>query len=228
MTRFRFAPSLAGLFLSLGVALTLPARSSEKPRYPLDLGRIRAGPKELASSRTSTVTSAHPFATEAGLEMLRRGGNPMDAAVAATMVTGVVDYGKTSFAGGGQLTYWEARTGRTVVINHEPNAVREDVRPYSREREAQTGRSIRVPGSIAGFHLAVEKYGRRPWKEVLEPAIFYAENGYPINDDAYANMREYYAALTLRPSARKAFAPEGFLPPVNSLFKQPEMAATLR
>jgi gamma-glutamyltranspeptidase len=82
----------------------------------------------------------------------------MDAAVAATMVTGVVDYGKTSFAGGGQLTYWEARTGRAVVINHEPNAVREDVRPYSREREAQTGRSIRVPGSTAGFHLAVEKY----------------------------------------------------------------------
>jgi gamma-glutamyltranspeptidase/glutathione hydrolase len=143
-------------------------------------------------------------------------------------VTAVVDYGKTSFAGGGQLTYYEARTGRTIVINHEPNAVREDIRPYNREREAQTGRSIRVPGSIAGFHLALQKYGARPWKEALEPAIFYAENGFPINDDAYANMKDYYAALTLRPAVRNAFAPNGFLPPVNSLFKQPDMAATLR
>ena len=174
------------------------------------------------------VTTAHPFATHAGLAMLREGGNAVDAAVAATMVAAVLDTGKTSFAGGGELTYYSASTGKTVVINFEPNAVRDDVKPYVPERDSRTGRSIRVPGTIAGLHLGTSKYGALSWSKVMEPAIFYAENGFPLHGDAYATLRGEYATLTLQPSGRQVFAPDGFLPAVGSLFKQPELAATLR
>ncbi len=224
----KYVLTIESTAIVLLLLLAVPSASQDAGPYPLEGVPIGTGLKELASSPRSMVTSAHPFATHAGLRMLRRGGNAMDAAIAATMVVAVVDYGKTTFAGGGQLTYFEAKTGKTIVINAEPDAFVQDVLPYDREKDGLTGRSIRIPGSIAGFHLAIDKYGALPWKQVMEPAIFYAENGFPINDDAYANMRSYYNTLTLHPSARQTFAPEGFLPRVGALFKQPELASTLK
>ena len=159
--------------------------------------------------------------------MLRRGGNAMDAAIASTLVVGVTE-GNTSLAGGGALTYYEAKTKKTIVINFEPNGFKEDVLPYTQERDSLTGRSTKVSGSFAGFYLASQKYGVLPWRQLLEPAIFYAENGYPINGHAYSTMRQYYATLTLQPSGRQIFAPDGFLPKVGELFKQPELAETLK
>jgi gamma-glutamyltranspeptidase / glutathione hydrolase len=201
---------------------------SGQARYPQEPVLIEPGLQELASSPVSMVTTAHPFATGAGLEMLRRGGNAIDAAVAAAMVLAVVDTGLTSFAGGGELTFYEATTKKTITLDFDPNAVEADVLPYDRARDETSGRAIRVPGSIAGFYSAIHEYGSLPWKEVLEPAIFYAENGFPINGQAYSTMQQRYDALTLRPSGRRIFAPNGFLPPVGSIFKQPEMADTLK
>jgi gamma-glutamyltranspeptidase/glutathione hydrolase len=206
----------------------LPLYGAPPAKYPLEPALVDAGIKELATSKLSMVTTAHPFATNAGLEMLRRGGNAMDAAIAATMVVAVLDAGLTSLGGGAQLTYYQAKTNTTIVINLEPNAFRDDVMPYNPERDNLTGRSIRVPGSFAGLHLAVQKYGVLPWKEVIDPAIFYAENGFPLYGAAYTAVRRNYETLTLHPSATQLFAPDGFLPPVGALFKQPELADTLK
>ncbi|PYT14968.1 MAG: hypothetical protein DMG59_15470 [Acidobacteria bacterium] len=210
------------------IAVGFPLLLYPQGKYPMEPVSIEPGPRELASSRVSMVSSAHPFATDAGLEMLRRGGNAMDAAIAATMVTAVVDVGLSSFAGGGTFTYYDSKTKRTIVLNFEPNAVKEDVMPYKADRDGVTGRSIRIPGAIAGFHLAIQKYGALSWKEVLEPSIFYAENGFPLYGTAYAIMQDRYITLTMQPSGRRIFAPNGYLPPVGAIFKQPEMAATLR
>lgn len=207
---------------------TPPENPQEATRYPMEPVFVEPGLRDLAQSRTSMVTTPHPFATAAGLEMLRQGGNAVDAAVASAMVVAVIDTGLTSLAGGGELTFYNAKTKKTTVINFEPNAVREDVKPYNNERDNVTGRSIRVPGSFAGFHLAIQEYGALPWKKVVEPAIFYAENGFPIHGDAYSSMNRNYSTLTLLPSGRGMFAPNGFLPGVGSIFKQPEMAETLK
>jgi gamma-glutamyltranspeptidase/glutathione hydrolase len=102
---------LRALLLILG----LPALSL-RGQYPMEPALVEAGPKDLASSKISMVTSAHPFATYAGLEMLKRGGNAMDAAIAATMVVAVLDAGLTSLGGGAQLTYYQAKTKKTIVI----------------------------------------------------------------------------------------------------------------
>ena len=213
---------------SILVALFLPLASASQHQYPLDTNYIRLGYKELATSRGSMVASPHPFATEAALEMLRRGGNAVDAAVAAAAVAAVVDNGKTSFGGGGGLMYWNATSGKAIALNFEAHAFAEDVLPYKRERDGRTGRSIRVGGAVAGFHKAVEKYGKLDWKDILEPAIFYAENGFPIHDEAYATMKTNYTTLTLHPSGKRLFAPDGFLPGVGEIFMQPELAKTLK
>ncbi len=216
------------LAFSTLAALCLPLLSASQHRYPLESDFIRLGHKELASSRGGMVASPHPFATEAALEMLRRGGNAVDAAVAAAAVAAVVDNGKTSFGGGGGLVYWNATSGKAVALNFEAHSFGEEVLPYNRQRDGRTGRSIRVGGAVAGFHAAVDKHGKLDWKDVMEPAIFYAENGFPIHDEAYATMKANYATLTLHPSGRRLFAPDGFLPGVGETFKQPELAETLK
>jgi len=80
--------------------------------------------------------------------------------------------------------------------------------------------------NIAGLYYATQKYGALPWRQVMEPAIFYAENGFPVYPGAYIINSDRYAALTLRPNVRQLYAPNGFLPPMGSIFKQPELAAT--
>lgn len=205
-----------------------PVPAEAQARYPTEPAFLEPKLKPLAQNPHSMVSSAHPFATFAGQEMLRRGGNAMDAAVAATLVSGVVDTGLTSLAGGGVLTYYDAKAKRAIAINFEAKATPEDVKPYNRPRDTRTGRSIRIPGTFAGLHYAQQRYGELSWQEVLEPAIFYAENGFPIHALAYVTMRRNYNTLTLHPSGRRIFAPDGFLPPVGSVFKQSELAETLK
>lgn len=220
--------ALVRAVLLIAVAAFPLQSQTPEPSYPLEADGLSAGIKPLASSPRSMVTSAHPFATSAGLRTLERGGNAMDACIAATLVVAVADYGLTSVAGGGQLTYYDAESNETIALNMEPNAVLEDVGTYSRDEHGKTGRGVRVPGSIAGFHYAVTEHGRLSWEEVLEPGIFYAEEGIPVNGPAYSNLEDHYATLTLHEPARRIFAPEGFLPPVNSRLKQPELAESLR
>lgn len=214
-------------FILIVSVFSLQSTQKVTAEWPMEPSVVYPELKELSSSRESMVVAAHPLATNAGLEMLRRGGNAMDAAVAATMVMSVMQW-NVSLAGGQQLTYYDAKNKKTIVINAEPNSFKEDVMPYNPERDNITGRSIRVPGSFAGFYLAQKKYGRLPWKEVLEPAIFYAENGFPLHAIGYRSMWGNYSTLTLRPGAKRMFAPDGFLPRVGDIFKQPEMAETLK
>jgi gamma-glutamyltranspeptidase / glutathione hydrolase len=213
--------------LLTGSSLSSQTYKAASPHaYPMEPVYLEPGPRELVSSSVSMVTSAHPFATQAGLEMLRRGGNALDAAIASSMVLAVLDTGLTSFAGGGELSYYDAKARKTIALDFDPNAVKAEVQAYG--REGIPGRAIRVPGSIAGFYYASQKYGVLPWKQLVEPAIFYAENWFPIYGPAYSIIQQRYDVLTLQPSGRRIFAPNGFLPPVGSIFKQPEMAATLK
>ncbi len=216
------------LILWMLIGLFASPEATEQDRYPkMEVAR-NPGFSPMATSPVSMVTTPFPIATQAGLEMLNRGGNAMDATIAATLVTAVIDTGLTTLAGGGQITYYDAETRTTTTINCEPQAFREDVMPYNRERDDLTGRSIRVPGTLRGFFYAILKYGSLGWDDVLEPAIHYADQGFVIHGYAYHKMWTLYDKLTARPAAQEMFAPGGFLPPPGAIFKQPEMAETLR
>ena len=106
------------IFFTIILSISFSYQTDNKNRYPLKPTFLEPGLRELASSKLSMVSSAHPFATNAGLEMLRRGGNAMDAAVAATLVVGVTE-GNTSLAGGGALTYYDVKSTSTIVINFD-------------------------------------------------------------------------------------------------------------
>ena len=205
----------------------LSGQPAKKSPYSMAPFSNEPGLKEVVSSPLGVISSGLPYATDAGIEMLRRGGNAMDAALAATLVLGVIEQNVDLF-GGGVVTYYDAKSKKTTVVNFEPNAFIEDVMPFNSETDGFSGRSIRVPGTFAGFSYVNKKYGALPWKDVMEPGIFYAENGFPVYPRASQAMRGKYIALSRRPSSRQILLPDGFLPAVGQLFKQPEMAKTLK
>lgn len=179
------------------------------------------------------VSAAHPLAVEAGLEMLRRGGSALDAAVAVQMMLGFVEAPETGIGGGGFLLYRDAVANRlelfdgreTAPAAAEPDRFMLLGLPAPRWLAIPSGRSVGVPGLVAMLHMAHARHGRLPWAELLEPAIRAAEHGVPMPGRLARASRADHA-LRLFADTRRAFvAPAGAPQPV---LRNAEYAATLR
>lgn len=179
------------------------------------------------------VSAAHPLAVEAGLDVLRRGGNAMDAAVAVQMMLGFVEAPETGIGGGGFLLYRDAVRGTVEVFDGReaaPAAARPDRftlfgLPAPRWLAIPSGRSVGVPGLVAMLELAHGRHGRLPWATLLQPAIAAAEAGVPM-PGRLARQTRGDPSLRLFVDTRRAFvAPAGAAEPV---LRSVAYAATLR
>jgi gamma-glutamyltranspeptidase / glutathione hydrolase len=179
------------------------------------------------------VSAAHPLAVEAGLEMLRRGGNALDAAVAVQMMLGFVEAPETGIGGGGFLLYRDAAADKIEFFDGRETAPAAAEagrfmllgRPAPRWLAIPSGRSVGVPGLVAMLHMAHARHGRLPWADVLEPAIHAAERGVPMPGRLARESRADHS-LRLFPDTRRAFvAPAGAPRPV---LRNTAYAATLR
>lgn len=122
-------------------------------------------------SKNAALSTAHPLATKAGLSVLQR-GNAADAAVAVALVLAVVRPQSGNLAGGGFLTYYDAETRGVWTLDFRETA------PRTATVHTRTGASAAgVPGTLAGLHALHEKFGSRPWKELVAPAILLAREG---------------------------------------------------
>lgn len=149
-----------------------------------------------AVSSTGMVAAKHPLAAEAGLQALRDGGNAVDAAITTALAMGVVDPAMNGIGGGGFMLFYEAKTGRTHVVDYfmtAPGAATPDM--YEIVDEGKTDmlgfrgikndenifghRSVGVPGMVAGAALALEKFGALSLSQALQPAIRFADEGIP-------------------------------------------------
>jgi gamma-glutamyltranspeptidase/glutathione hydrolase len=132
---------------------------------------------------TAAVASASPFASEAGLEMLRMGGNAIDAAVATAFALGVVEPQMSGLGGGGAMLIWLQSEGRAEYLDFYAAQPAAAFRRGS-DPAADGPRDLRivaVPGEVAGLWAAHERFGRLAWEAVLEPAIRLASGGFPVN-----------------------------------------------
>jgi len=179
------------------------------------------------------VAAEEPTAAEVGVEILRRGGNAADAAVAVAFALAVTWPEAGNVGGGGFWISRDARGRSTVVDFREiaPRAARRDLffangkttAPSSTEGPLASG----VPGSVAGLALAHRRAGRLPWKTVVEPAVRLAREGFTMT----ANVSESIAAererLSRDPETARIFLPGGSAPPPGTTFRQPDLAKTL-
>jgi gamma-glutamyltranspeptidase/glutathione hydrolase len=198
---------------------------------------VGAAPLRPTHAPHAIVTSVHELASRAGVEMMRSGGNAVDAAVATGFALAVVHPQAGNLGGGGFLLLRNA-TGETHFIDFRekaPAAATENmyldaqgnVLPESNKESSVVGyRSVGVPGSVAGLVYAEKKYGKLSLDKVIAPAIKLARDGFPLayEDTQDLKQDEYLAQF---PESKRIFQRDGNYYQPGELFKQPELARTL-
>ncbi|MFC5642922.1 gamma-glutamyltransferase [Kitasatospora cinereorecta] len=221
----RLVPTLA-LATALICAAVAPAHASPAPppKTPEAIGYGGA------------VSSVDADATAAGIEVLRRGGNAVDAAVATAAALGVTEPYSAGIGGGGYFVYYDARTGRVSTLDGretashtaDQNLFLENGVPLPFNDAVTSGLSIGVPGTAATWEQALRLWGTRSLADSLRPAERIAEHGFTVDqtfrDQTVANQDRFKDF----PATRALFLPGGQAPAVGSILRNPDLAATYR
>ena len=187
--------------------------------------------RSMVVTKFGIVAAPQFLAAQAGAHILEQGGNAIDAAIAANAVMGVVQPYVNGMGGDLFMLYYEAKTGKLYGLNASgwtPKALTIDalkarhvdqINPIGVE-------TIDIPGAVAGWDAMRVRFGTLPFAQTLAPAIYYAENGFPL---AERNAR-YWVAETLlqQPGYRETYLPGGVAPKVGDEFKNPALAHSLR
>jgi gamma-glutamyltranspeptidase/glutathione hydrolase len=183
----------------------------------------------------AAIASAHPLATEAGHEILARGGNAFDAAVAVAATLAVVEPWNSGLGGGGFFLLHRARDGFEIMIDareRAPLAATRDM--YLRNGRPVPALSIDgalaagIPGTPAALAHLARNYGKLPLKQTLAPAIRLARDGFPATP-AFSKilLRQHMRLTDHFPEAARTYLKEGLIPAPGDIAKQPELAQTL-
>ncbi len=176
-------------------------------------------------------------ATAAAIEILKDGGNAVDAAVAAAGVLGVTDMYSCGISGGGFMVIYLANEKRVVTVDHREKAPRtlhrglfyENGAPIPMPEILTSGLSTGVPGMVRGWELALERYGTRKLGEVLQPAIRVAERGFEVDQTHFEQTQRSMERFKQFTSSTQLLLPAGGQPrPVGSVFTNPDLAKTYR
>ncbi|QIB50785.1 gamma-glutamyltransferase [Pseudomonas sp. OIL-1] len=214
----------------IGVALTiLSGCSGSDPATTLRTEQ----PVEQRMATRHMVSAAHPAAVEAGLEMLRRGGHAVDAAIAVQMVLGFIEAPETGIGGGGFLLLHDEKNQRTLVYDGRETAP-EAAQPerfmtfgisHPRALTIPSGSSVGVPGLIAMLGAAHRQHGRLSWAELFEPAITLAKQGLPMPPRLQEQI-EWDWSLRLFADTRDYFREQ--IGDSEPTLRNPQLADTLR
>jgi gamma-glutamyltranspeptidase/glutathione hydrolase len=179
------------------------------------------------------VVSAHPLATDAGVEILKQGGNAIDAAVAVAFALQVVLPDAGNIGGGGFIVHRTA-AGEVHALDYReaaPSGASRDMYVDSAgnvtEKSLVGHLAAGVPGSVAGLHEAWQRYGSLPWAAVIAPAIRLAE-GHVIDSARSRSIGWSRELLAQFPASRTQFLVNDSAPPPGMLWSQPDLARTLR
>lgn len=199
----------------------------------------RFGPsRSPVLARRGMVATSQPVAALAGVDILRRGGNAVDAAVATAAMLNVVEPMSTGIGGDAFAIIHMAKDSRTYGLNASGRAPYAATLEEMQRRVRTAGQSAipgnsllaaTVPGTVSGWVESVSRYGRLPLSEVLQPAIEAAENGFAVTQQIGQSWIGSERLLASRPdSARTWLLPDGRAPRPGQVFKNPRLAATLR
>jgi gamma-glutamyltranspeptidase/glutathione hydrolase len=179
------------------------------------------------------VATSQPLASTAGLQVLRDGGNAIDAAVAAAAVLSVTEPHMTGIGGDMFAIVWLARERKLVALNASGRAgslmTRETLQARGFRPGSQQGAmSVTVPGALAGWERLVRTYGRHTLAQALQPAIAYARDGFPVSPIIAAQWADQTDFLQRDSAAAATFLPGGHAPKAGEWFRNPDYARTLQ
>lgn len=190
---------------------------------------------EPVAARHGMVVSSEPRASAAGVEMLREGGNAVDAAVATGFALAVT-YPFAGNIGGGGFMLIRKADGSAAVVDYREEAPAAATRNMYLNAQGEVipgastvgALSVGVPGTVAGLALAEQKYGRLSLARTMAPAIQLAENGFPVSYWLSEDLRAHQSLLTKFADSRRIFLRDGNFYQPGEVLRQPELARTLR
>ena len=175
------------------------------------------------------VTAGHPLAAMAGLQVLMKGGNAIDAAVAVGAALNMMEPQMNGIGGNGFMTVYDKKSGKVyslAMAGATPKALKAaDMTPETLNWGITAGI---VPGNFGGYVTALERFGTMSLAEVFASAIDYADHGYPIDPSLVTAIARAKQNLEKVPTTAKVFLPNGRAPEPGELFKNPDLAATLK
>ena len=187
--------------------------------------------RSMVVTKLGIVAAPQFLASQAGAHILEEGGNAVDAAIAANAVMGVVQPYVNGMGGDLFAIYYEAKTGKLYGLNSSgwtPKGLTiEYLKSHGVDKINPIGvETIDVPGAVAGWDALRGRFGALPFSEILAPAIYYAQNGFPL---AERNARYWFAkSLMQQPGYKETYVPNGVAPKVGDEFRNPALANSLR
>ena len=175
------------------------------------------------------VTAGHPLAAMAGLQILMKGGNAVDAAVAVATTLNMMEPQMNGIGGNGFMTIYDKKAGQVYSLSMAgaaPKAIKaEEMTPETLDWGVKAGI---VPGNFGGYLAALERFGTMSLKDVSASAIDYAAHGYPIDPSLATGIARAAKRLAAFPTTAAVFLPHGRAPEAGELFRNPGLAATLQ
>lgn len=233
---------VATMAVCVGLTVAAPATAApaiargDHHRHPSPTTPVK---NAVATGFGGAVTSVDPDATAIGLDVLKRGGNAVDAAIATAAALGVTEPYSSGIGGGGFFVHYDAHTGRVSTIDGRetaPATMPHDAfvdpatgEPYNFTPELVTsGVSVGTPGSLATWQAALDRWGTSDLRDALRPAIHLAQKGFVVDDTFRQQTLDNQARFDAFPATRELFLPGGDAPRVGSRFRNPDLAATYR
>ena len=234
MKTFRLLAS-AGMFLALCFPAAQRLRGQAASEYRKRAESKENWPTQAVRAAKGMVATDEELGSQAGMEILRRGGNAVDAAVATAFALAVVEPAAGNIGGGGFMLVRLAG-GKTAFFDYREVAPGKATRNMYINRDGKldpdasvTGyHAVAVPGTVAGLELALKTYGSMKLADVMEPAIRLAEKGFAVNAKLAKELEEEQQDLTKFALSRRIFLNDGKLYRTDETFRQPELAATLK
>ena len=212
--------------IALIVALAAPVSGQEPAEKPT----VVAGRSKIAT-RYGIVAASQPLAAQAGVQILERGGNAVDAAIAANAVMALVEPHYNGIGGDLFAIYYEARTGKLYGLNAggwAPAGLTPEFLKARGIARLSGIHTVTVPGAVAGWDAMRTRFGKLPMADLMAPAIYYANEGFPVTDVIADYWAGGAARLAAEPLAAETFLPNGRAPRAGEIFKNPRLAGTLR
>src|SRR5436190_20714144 len=230
--RIRNTRCLGVFLLGLTPTLALGQVAPESRDRPHD---VQGWPTQAVRASHGMVATDEELGSEAGVEILQKGGNAVDAAVATAFALAVVEPAAGNIGGGGFMLVRLAN-GKTTFFDYREVAPGRATRGMyigadgKLDPEASTigYKSVAVPGTVAGLELALKTYGTMKLADVLAPAIRLAEQGFPISPKLAREFGEERRDLQRFSISRRIFLEDGVMYREGETLRQPELAATLK
>jgi gamma-glutamyltranspeptidase / glutathione hydrolase len=192
----------------------------------------RTNARSMVISPYGIVATSQVLASQAGAEILSHGGSAVDAAIAANATLGVMEPDMNGMGGDLFAIVWEAKTGKLYGLNASGWAPKALTIDYLKSKgiSKMPGEgidSVTVPGAVEGWNKLHERFGHLAWKDLFTPAIFYAENGFAVQEMIAMDWRSSEAKLKADPESRRVFLVHDQAPGMAEIFRNPDVARAL-